>query len=342
MCKSKLRRPAPEVPADLVLRSAIIGCGQIAGGYDEQAGSDEAVRTHAKAYQLQPATALVAVADEDRRRAREFSAHWGNPAVYTDAAQMLASVGPDIVSICTPDDTHADLLELCLDCPSIKAVWCEKPLTTEVDRAEAIVSTYAQRGVVLAVNYQRRWDPEMQRIKRALQRGELGNIQKVVVYYTKGICHNGSHAVDLLLDWFGPPGEMQVLGSHLDFVADDPTVDARLLLGDVPVYLIGADEREYSIFEMYILGTLGRVNVKNFGRETEWFRRQPDPLLEGYQELGSRGIVYVTETARAMAHALQEIVHAIFTRQPVRSNGETALTTLRVCRELASQARRAR
>ena len=340
MCENKLRKPTPEVPADLVLRSAIIGCGQIAGGYDEQAGSDEAIRTHAKAYQLQPATELVAVADLDSRRAHEFSARWGDPAVFTDAAQMLATVGPDMVSICTPDNTHADLLELCLSYPSIKAVWCEKPLTTEVDRAEAIVSAYEQRGLVLAVNYQRRWDAEMQRIKRALQRGELGNIQKVVVYYTKGICHNGSHAVDLLLDWFGPPGEMQVLGSHLDFVADDPTVDARLLLGDVPVYLIGADAREYSIFEMHILGTLGRVNVKSAGRETEWFQRRPDPDLEGYQELSSRGIVYETETSRAMAHALQEIIQAIFTGQPVRSNGESALATLRVCQQLAAQARR--
>ena len=339
MCGNKLRRPTSEVPTDLVLRSAIIGCGQIAGGYDEHAGPDE-VRTHAKAYQLQLATELVAVADQDGRRAREFSARWGNPAVYTDAAQMLATVGPDIVSICTPDDTHAALLELCLGCPSIKAVWCEKPLTAEVGRAEAIVSAYAQRGLVLAVNYQRRWDPQMQHIKSALQLGELGNIQKVVVYYTKGICHNGSHAVDLLLDWFGSPGEMQVLGSHVDFATEDPTVDARLLMGAVPVYLIGADAREYSIFEMHILGTLGRVNVKSSGRETEWFRRQPDPLLEGYQELSSQGIVYETETLRAMAHALQEIIQAIFTGQSVRSNGESALATLRVCCELAAQARR--
>lgn len=328
----------PGVPADLVLRSVIIGCGQIAGGYDERTGPEE-VYTHAKAYCLQPATELVAVADLDSRRVHEFSARWGNPAVYTDAAHMLASVGPDIVSICTPDDTHAALLEMCLDCPGLKAVWCEKPLTTEIDRAEAIVSAYAKRGIVLAVNYQRRWEAEMQRIKRALQGGELGNIQKVVVYYTKGICHNGSHAVDLLLDWFGPPTKMQVLGSHVDFVTDDPTVDARLLMGEVPVYLIGTDARAYSIFELHILGTLGRVAVKDSGRETEWFRRQPDPHLEGYQILSSRGIVYETEASRTMAHALEDIVHAIFTGQSVRSNGESALATLRVCRELASLAR---
>jgi len=323
-----------------MLRAAIIGCGQIAGGYGDGKGGEE-VRTHAKAYWLQSETELIAVADQNIQRAHEFSRCWGSPMVYTDVTQMLGVESPDIVSICTPDDTHAALLEACLDSPSIRAVWCEKPLATDVSKAEALVSTYTQRGgVVLAVNYQRRWDAQMQRIKSALQRHELGTIQKVVVYYTKGICHNGSHAVDLLLDWFGSPAKMEVLGSHVDFVADDPTVDARLMFGDVPVYLIGADEREYSIFEIDILGTLGRVKVKSFGRDIEWFRRQLNPCLAGYGELSSQGIRYKTDLPRAMAYALQEIVQAVFTEQPVRSNGESALMTLRVCHQLAVQARR--
>lgn len=321
-----------------VLRTAIIGCGKIAGRYDDRTLPDE-VRSHAKAYQLHPSTKLVAVADQDRSRAYKFSTRWDNPAVYTDATQMLAAVSPDIVSICTPDDTHAALLEMCLDYPSIRAIWCEKPLATDVSKAEKIVSYYKQRGIVLTVNYQRRWNTQIQRIKSTLKRGELGFIQKVVVYYTKGICHNGSHAIDLLLDWLGPPSEMQVFGSHFDFGVDDPTVDARLLLGNVPVYLVGADAREYNLFEMHILGTLGRVNLKNFGREIEWFQRELDTHLGVDQELSSKGTIYQTDQAKVMAHALQEIVDAIFSKQPVRSNGESALATLKVCHLLAVQAR---
>ncbi len=320
------------------LRAAIIGCGQIAGGYDEQTGPEE-VRTHAKVYQLQPATELVAVADQDGQRAREFSARWGNPAAYSDIAKMLAAEHPDIVSICTPDSTHAAVLEMCLDCPTIRAVWCEKPLTTDVGAAEAIVSACAQRGIVLAVNYQRRWQPQMERIKNALKRGDLGDVQKVVVYYSKGICHNGSHAVDLLLDWFGLPNTLQVHGSLVDFVADDPTVDARLQFGDIPVYLIGVDERAYSLFEIQILGTVGRVDVKSSGREVKWYRVQPDPQFAGYRVLHLQDTWTQTGAERAMAFALQEIVESIFTRQSVRSNGESALATLRVCHQLAAQAK---
>lgn len=320
------------------LKSAIIGCGQIAGGYDEYAEDDQ-VRTHAKAYQQQSATELVAAVDQDHRRAKEFSAHWGIPKAYTDAAKMLSAVEPDIVSICTPDNAHAEMLELCLECPSVKAVWCEKPLMTEVKNAGAIVSGYTQRGVILAVNYWLRWDAEIQRIRIALRKGELGKIQKVVVYYTKGICHNGSHAVDLLLDWFDEmPGEMQVFESHVDFSADDPTVDARLLMGDVPVYLIGADAREYSIFEIDILGTLGRVNIEVSGQETRWLRRQSDEVYKGYQVLKpspQSNLSFKLNLSSAMAEALKEIIGAISDGKPVRSNGRTALATLKVCCELA-------
>lgn len=324
------------------LKSAIIGCGQIAGGYDEYVKDDQ-IRTHAKAYQQQPATELIAVVDRDYRRAKEFSAHWGNPEAYADAAKMLSIVKPDIVSICTPDNAHAEMLQLCLEYPRIKAVWCEKPLVTEVKNAGAIVSGYTQKGVVLAVNYYLRWNDEIQHIKSALQKGEMGNIQKVVVYYTKGICHNGSHAVDLLLDWFGLPGKIQVFGSHVDFSADDPTVDARLLMDGVPVYLIGADAREYSIFEIDILGTLGRVNIEVSGQETKWFRRQPDPVYKGYQVLRpspQSNPSFKPDQSSAMAGVLQEIIGAISTGKPVRSNGHTALATLKVCCELAEQAKK--
>lgn len=318
------------------LRAVIIGCGRVAGGYDEEAGPG-IVNTHAKAYQLQPATELVAAADLDVQKARRFVARWGISAVYSDVAKMLSDEKPDIVSICTPDNTHSRMLEMCLDSRSIKAVWCEKPLADDVDKAEAIVRAYTHRGVVLAVNYTRRWDKELERIKIAIQQKELGTIQKVVVYYTKGICHNGSHAVDLFLDWFGQVTEMQVLGSHVDFVPDDPTVDARLLFGDIPVYLLGVDEKEYTLFEIHILGTLGRVNVKR-GGGTEWFQRQPDSEFKGYRKLNLHDSHCLSNDVQPMAIALQEIVHVALSGGTVRSNGESALATLGVCRQLVMKA----
>jgi len=321
------------------LKSAIIGCGQIAGGYDEYAKDDQ-IRTHAKAYQQQQATKLVAVVDRDHRRAKKFSAYWGVPETYADAAKMLSTVKPDIVSICTPDNAHEEMLELCLNHPSIKAVWCEKPLATlatKIGRAETIVSNYAKKGLVLAVNYQRRWDIGMQRVKKAVQEHELGRIQKVVVYYTKGICNNGSHAIDLFLDWFGEPSEMRVFGCHADFSSDDPTVDACLRFGETEVFLLGVDAREYSIFEIDILGSSGRVRVKDSGRKIEWFRREPSPNFKGYLELSLSDVEVRPGHSQPMLEALKEVVSSVVNGTKVRSDGRSALATLKVCHELVEQ-----
>jgi predicted dehydrogenase len=170
----------------------------------------------------------------------------------------------------------------------------------------------------------------------------MGNIQKVVVYYTKGICHNGSHAVDLLVDWFGLADDMQVFGSHIDFAADDATVDARLLMRGVPIYLVGMDAREYSIFEIDILGALGRVRIDVSARQVKWFWRYPDSVYKDYKVLkpGSRSdSILELDPSSAMGGALTEIIEAISTGKEVRSNGRTALATLKVCYELARKAK---
>lgn len=329
---------AGEVGQTSVLRAAIIGCGQIAGGYDERTGP-EVVQTHVKAYQNHPRIKLTAVVDQDKQRARGFSARWGVPAAYVDVSEMLRNEKPEIVSVCTPDDTHAALLQMCLDAGSLKALWCEKPLTTDLDKAEAIVSACAGRGILLAVNYPRRWQSQMQRLKRALVAGEVGDIQKVVVYYSKGICHNGSHAIDLLLDWFGLPTGSCVHASHVDYRAEDPTVDALLQFGKTPVYLIGVDERAYSLFEIQILGTLGRVDVRSSGREIEWYRIAADAQFEGHRMLSLQETWTKRDPERTLAHVVENIVEAIDTGCPVPSNGVSALATLRVCCQLVAQTR---
>ena len=315
------------------LRSAIIGCGQVAGGYDERPGANT-VNTHAKAYQLEPATELIAITDPDFQRARQFSEYWGKPVIYDDVQKMLAVEQPDIVSICSPTSTHLDILEYCSKSANIKAVWCEKPLATDLNKALEIVSNYEKNGVILAVNYQRRWNAQMLRIKKALQDGELGSIQKIMVYYTKGVINNGSHAIDLILDWLGNPDGMEVMGAHVDFIADDPTVDARLLFNGTAVYLIGVDERQYTLFEMDILGTEGRITLKR--NKEEWFQRESDPLFEGYHMLGLRSINIQEDKIPPMSHALKNIIQAINNGLAVNSNGHSALATLRVCHQLAS------
>lgn len=321
-------------PAKKFWRAAIIGCGQIAGGYDLNT-PEGVIQTHAKAYQLHPRVELVAIADPDGGRADQFARFWGVPEVYREAKSMLEGQCPEIVSICTPDETHEIILAQCLDQSSVKAVWCEKPLALDPVKAEELVREFQSRGVLLAVNYLRRWDPRINEIGEAIRSGRLGQIQKVIGCYTKGICHNGSHLVDLIQSWFGHPDSEQVVGFQNDFSPDDPTVDAVLSFGDTTVYLIGLDDRDYSLFEVDVIGTLGRVKMERFGFGVSWSEVVTDPDFAGHHCLEAVPNLVQTELQAAMGLALDEIIRALESGGQVRSNGVTALVALQTCHRLA-------
>jgi predicted dehydrogenase len=55
----------------------------------------------AEAWNRVPGVRIMAVADLDRQRARDFAARWNIPGVYTDAAAMLERERPDFVDIAT-------------------------------------------------------------------------------------------------------------------------------------------------------------------------------------------------------------------------------------------------
>lgn len=319
------------------LSTAIIGCGMIAGGYDEVASS-ALVRTHALAYQLHQHTKLVAVADSNADKAREFAIRWQADEWYNDAWRMLDEKKPDLVSVCTPDHNHSEILQLCLKSESVKGVWCEKPLTTNLSLARKLVSEFSEAGKSLIVNYPRSYTPSMKQLKSQLLGGELGVIQKVVVYYTKGIIHNGSHALDLLVNWWGQPSSINVLRSFVDFTEEDPTVDANLEFQGVPVYLMGLNDSCYSQFEIDIFGSLARASITDNGRRI--VMRKIDSVIGpgGHKYLSEFVAESETGSGSAVAMVLDELVHAVQSGK-VLKQGEHIVRVMSICDELALKGR---
>jgi predicted dehydrogenase len=310
-----------------VLRSVIIGCGNVAGGYDDVEGGT--VNTHAGAYKLAPETQLIAVSDIDVSVAKLFCTKWNVNNYYSDLNEMLDKENPDIVSICTPDETHITILKQVHKWPNVQAVWCEKPLATDVEEAKEIVRIFKQTGILLAINYTRRWNKGFQAIGRMIRNGKLGKIQNAVLYYTKGICHNGSHAINLFKDWFGSLKSCQVFDGLIDFSLKDPTFNARAVFGETPVFLLGFDEREYTIFDMDILGTKGRIQITREG--IKCFSVCSDSEYDGYKMLSSNDNIQNEETISAIQVALDNIVSAVKEGESLICDGEDALKTLLIC-----------
>lgn len=137
---------------------------------------------HFQAYEkLGDAVQIAAVCDLNRARAQEKADKYGASQVYEDYHELLANPSIDAVSICTWNNTHAEISIAALKAG--KHVLVEKPLCRTVEEALQVQQAVRDSGKVLQVGFVRRYDANAQLVKRFVENGEFGNI-----YYAKASC----------------------------------------------------------------------------------------------------------------------------------------------------------
>ncbi len=92
---------------------------------------------------------------------------------------MLADAGVDALLVASPTDTHADLIEA--GAAAGKAILCEKPVDLDVARARAAVAAAERAGILLAIGFNRRYDPSFRRIRQGIDDGEIGAVESVLI-----------------------------------------------------------------------------------------------------------------------------------------------------------------
>lgn len=318
-----------------VLTVAVIGCGRIAGGL---AGAGDAP-SHADAYDRHPSFRMTACVEPDQRRRLEFIGRWQVPGGFADLDDCLAASVPfDVASVCVPTPVHAAILWRLLKTP-VRAVLCEKPLTDDTGESARLVDAYRAAGKPLAVAYLRRWNPAMARLKRELEGGSWGGLRTVIGTYTKGALNNGSHLVDLLRYLCGPLTLKAVTGQRIDGDAGDPTVDAVLTLdGGVPVHLIGADARDYALFELHLITERGAIDVERSGQAVRRRRRVDDPCHHGYRHL-DQGEWDECGHGDPFLRAVDNLYQALENGEALASDGKSALDAQRLCQQMIEKAK---
>lgn len=259
-------------------RCAIIGCGLIAGGYDDINSSNS--RTHAKAFHDHPSCELVGVCDIDGNKAKNFADNWNIPYYTTSIENLLMKCNPDILSICTPTKTHLNIFELCCRM-GVQIIWLEKPASSSLVEVKKMIEITKKYKTKVWLNYFRRYDLGFQKAKRKLS--ELGIIQHVQAYYTKGTLHNGSHMIDLI-HWF--------FGDITDFIFDNslsdnlfPSVSGILKTNKANIHLKALDYKKFELFELDIIGSKGRIKILDGGQQIFFENIIKSKYYEDYQNL---------------------------------------------------------
>lgn len=147
-----------------MLRIAVLGAGRIG-------------RIHAGNIAAHPKARLVAVADVDAEAATAVAAAHG--ARTGTAVDLVGAPDVDAIAICTPTDTHADLIEQAV--AAGKAVFCEKPVDLSSARIRSCLAIVAKSGRPLMIGFNRRFDPNFAEAKRRIVSGEVGGVEIVTI-----------------------------------------------------------------------------------------------------------------------------------------------------------------
>jgi myo-inositol 2-dehydrogenase/D-chiro-inositol 1-dehydrogenase len=148
----------------MTVRFGLLGAGRIG-------------KVHAKAISANPNARLVAVADAMQQAATDLSTQYG--CDIRTINQIMTATDIDAVVICTPTDTHADLIEQFTKAG--KAIFCEKPIDLDVERVKACLKVVDAAGGTLMVGFNRRFDPHFMAVKAVIDRGEIGAVEMVQI-----------------------------------------------------------------------------------------------------------------------------------------------------------------
>ena len=207
------------------LKIGIIGCGFIANG------------KHLPSLSLFDDVEVVAFCDLIPDRAQFSADKYGAPdaLVCTDYKDVLARQDIDVIHVCTPNVSHAEITVAALN--SGKHVMCEKPMAINAAEARAMLDAAHATGKKLTIGYQNRFREDSLFMKSLCDNGELGDIYFAKAFATRrrgvptwGVFMDkakqgggplidlGTHALDLTLWMMQNYEPVSVLGSTFDMI----------------------------------------------------------------------------------------------------------------------------
>jgi predicted dehydrogenase len=147
---------------DTVIGIGIIGFGRIGAEHAAWLAASRGAR---------------AVAVADATPARQLLARKHGLKVYPDAAGMLADPEVPAVLVATPTAMHFEHVSAALSAG--KHVMVEKPMALDLPQSRKLAEEAAQRGLVLSVFHNRRWDIDYLTVRQAIGSGAFGKLINV-------------------------------------------------------------------------------------------------------------------------------------------------------------------
>ena len=147
------------------MKFAVLGAGRIG-------------RIHAETLALRfPDTEVSVIADPFKSAADDTAARLRIPVSTSDSSAAIRRDDVDAVAICSSTDTHVKYIIEAAQAG--KHIFCEKPVDMSLAHIDEALSAVDKAGVQLQIGFNRRFDPNFARVRRAIEEGEIGTPHRI-------------------------------------------------------------------------------------------------------------------------------------------------------------------
>lgn len=115
---------------------------------------------------------VKSVSDVQVSHLQDWAKETGIEHLTTDYRELLADPSISVIFICSPTNTHADLIREAAEAG--KHIFCEKPVSFTIEETEAALAAVKRAGVKLQVGFNRRFDANFQKVRELVSEGKVG------------------------------------------------------------------------------------------------------------------------------------------------------------------------
>ena len=309
------------------LKCAVIGCGRIGCGFDDN--QSNLIKTHAGSYFKNSQTNLVALCDIDKKKIEKYAKKYKISKTYTSTSELFKNEKLDCVSICTLVSTHLKIVEEAAN-SGVKGIFLEKPISDSINDAKKIIEICKRNKIKLQIDHQRRFHPVYLKIKKVLDEKKIGEIQFINVYYGAGIANTGSHMFDLLRMLFG---EIKYVKSQYSKNKsqnkNDPNLDMTIeFFNSITCQINSLDYTNYAIFNMEIYGMKGVLKIDLIKNEGKLLKISNKSNV--YKILEKEIIIAAKIFETPIQMGLRNIINSIKLDKKIQSNGNDGIKSLEI------------
>ena len=308
-----------------VFRTVLIGLGNIGLKYDINKSKEDFIQTHARAFTLNPGFDLLAGVDINSQTCSSFTESY-NIKSYIDLEYALLEVKPDLVILSVPTHKQLETIKKIVNCFLPKSILCEKPMGGSVDHGLKILNVCRENNINLYVNYVRRSLPAAKEIKNRIQSNVIKAPIKSVIWYSKGISHNGSHFINLMEYWFGKCIDIKLISKGREYKDFGFEPQVYIKFKNAESILIPAWEESYSHYTIEIISASGRLYWNQ--NTLEWKGLDSSNSMDNHVFLSDISEAIFTGSNKYQKYVADELYSAMMERPNSIASGDEALETL--------------